>query len=294
MSQRYLVALDGTAFAEQALGYALALLKPHDELIMARVADPQRCERSLAEGYLRRVLARLGPELPVVPRTVVVYGEPEVELARLAETEEASLLVLSTHRRTGWTRLLLGSVAESVARQAPCPVWLVPAQEHAWQLLEEPWHEEARGPLGTLLIPLDTSELADRALEFVRRWPPAQWARLVLLAATDERTSDRGLNSKLRSELHHSLEERALSLRRCGWGVVTRVEDDLAYEAIARVAKSEFVDAVVMATHGRSGVDRYLNGSLAERVARECGCPAILVPPRASVSAGRTWPGTRG
>lgn len=282
--QRYLVALDGTTFAEQALAYPLALLKPQDELILARVADPQRSERSLAEDYLRRVVERLGPELPVVARTVVTFGDPEEELKRLAEAEKPGMLLLSTHRRTGWQRWLLGSIAESVARQAPCPVWLVAAQEPAGPGLEEPW-QRGRGPLGKLLIPLDTSELADRTLEFVRRWPPAQWARLVLLAATDARTPERGENSKLRGELHQFLEERALRLRRCGWGVVTRVEDDLAYEAIARVAESEFVDCVVMATHGRTGVDRYLKGSLAETVARRCGCPSILLPPRAGLFA---------
>ena len=103
--------------------------------------------------------------------------------------------------------------AEAVARQAPCPVWLAPAREKPLQLLVEPW-ETPRSPLGNLLVPLDTSPLADRALDFVRVWPSARWARLVLLAATDMRPPDRKLNAGLRAHLRHCLEERAAPLLR--------------------------------------------------------------------------------
>jgi nucleotide-binding universal stress UspA family protein len=154
------------------------------------------------------------------------------------------------------------------------------------QLLEEPW-DTPRSSLDNLLIPLDTSPLADRALDFVRAWPSARGSRLVLLAATDMRPPNRKLNARLRAHLRRCLEERATPLRRAGWRVETRVEDDLAYEAVVRVARAEEFQAVVMATHGRTGVDRYLTGSLAESVARRCGCPTVVVPPgaRLSVSA---------
>lgn len=284
MRQRYMVGVDGTAFAEQALSYPIALLKPDDELLLVRVGEPQRDERGELERYLSRLQERLQRALPVTPRTLVVYGEPWEELPRLAREEAVNLLVMSTHSRTGLKRWLLGSVAEAVARLAPCPVWLTPAREQPLQLLEEPW-DTPRGPLAKLLVPLDTSELADRALEFVHSWPPARWAHLVLLAATDMRPPNRKVNSKLREYLHRSLEERATPLCRAGWAVQTRVVDDLAYESIVRVARSEHFDAVVMATHGRTGVDRYLTGSLAESVARRCGCPTVVIPPGARVPA---------
>jgi len=286
MSQRFLVGVDGSAFAEQSLSYVAALLGERDELVLARVADPQHDSPALAQAYLDRLVERLRKALPVAPHTRLEYGLPQDELPRVAREERADLLVLSTHSRTGLKRWLLGSVAEAVARQAPCPVWLAPAREKPLQLLVEPW-ETPRSPLGNLLIPLDTSPLADRALDFVRVWPSARWARLVLLAATDMRPPDRKLNARLRAHLRHFLEERAAPLLRAGWRVETRVEDDLAYEAVLRAARAEKFQAVVMATHGRTGVDRYLTGSLAESVARRCGCPTVVVPPEArfSVSA---------
>ncbi len=49
-------------------------------------------------------------------------GDPATEIARLAEREHADLIVMATAGRTGWRRLLMGSVAETMLREAPCPV----------------------------------------------------------------------------------------------------------------------------------------------------------------------------
>jgi nucleotide-binding universal stress UspA family protein len=62
----------------------------------------------------------LDPALEVEYR--VADGNPAAEIVRLAQAEGANLIVMGTHGRRGIGRLLLGSVAESVLRRAPCPV----------------------------------------------------------------------------------------------------------------------------------------------------------------------------
>jgi predicted phosphoribosyltransferase/nucleotide-binding universal stress UspA family protein len=57
-------------------------------------------------------------------------GEPAEEIVRLAEDQDCDLIVLGTHGRSGLRRLVLGSVAEQVLRQAPCPVLTVKSPEH--------------------------------------------------------------------------------------------------------------------------------------------------------------------
>jgi universal stress protein A len=52
----------------------------------------------------------------------VLVGVPALEIAGLAEEEQADLIIMGTHGRTGLTRLLMGSVAEAVVRRADCPV----------------------------------------------------------------------------------------------------------------------------------------------------------------------------
>jgi nucleotide-binding universal stress UspA family protein len=49
-------------------------------------------------------------------------GDPAGEVVRIATDENAEMIILGTHGRTGMTRLLMGSVAEAIVRRAPCPV----------------------------------------------------------------------------------------------------------------------------------------------------------------------------
>lgn len=58
-------------------------------------------------------------------RARVLWGEPAAEIVRHAREERCDLLVLGTHGRSGVARVVLGSVAERVARQSPCPVLVV-------------------------------------------------------------------------------------------------------------------------------------------------------------------------
>lgn len=61
------------------------------------------------------------PTVPYVHR--LVMGNPADEIVRLAEEENADLIVMATHGRTGIGRVLMGSVAEAVVRRAKCPVF---------------------------------------------------------------------------------------------------------------------------------------------------------------------------
>ncbi len=66
-------------------------------------------------------------------RTVVqavVEGSPKVEIVRYARTHDIDLIVLATHGRTGLAHVIIGSVAESVIRTAPCPVLTVHPEGH--------------------------------------------------------------------------------------------------------------------------------------------------------------------
>jgi nucleotide-binding universal stress UspA family protein len=77
-------------------------------------------------GYKREMLACL-KEVAETPDSVpadhrVVFGNPSPTIVRIADEEDLDLIVMGTHGRSGFRRLLLGSVAEAVVRSAPCPV----------------------------------------------------------------------------------------------------------------------------------------------------------------------------
>jgi len=74
-------------------------------------------------GPLREQLEKLRPEDPMVSvRHVLVEGDPVWEILRVAKDNDCDMIVMGTHGRRALSRLLLGSVAEQVLRQANCPV----------------------------------------------------------------------------------------------------------------------------------------------------------------------------
>jgi len=75
---------------------------------------------------LKRMLADVVPTDPAVPcEHRLMIGSPATAIIELAEREEAELIVMATHGRTGLLRVLMGSVAEEVVRKAKCPVLTV-------------------------------------------------------------------------------------------------------------------------------------------------------------------------
>jgi nucleotide-binding universal stress UspA family protein len=88
----------------------------------------QRREAALREG-LAKLLRDTGLTQPA-PVTALMQGNAAHEIARYAKEHAIDMIVMATHGHTGLTHLLLGSTAERVVRQAPCPVLTVKVPEH--------------------------------------------------------------------------------------------------------------------------------------------------------------------
>jgi nucleotide-binding universal stress UspA family protein len=135
-----LVALDGSEEAEQVIPYAVLFAKEYRRpLVLVRVASrsPQvgidaashqlevvRRNEELHEAarYLTSVRLKINREYAVAAQSMLLQGDPAHELLRIAETHNGSLMVMSTHGCTGFSRLLLGSVTASVMRETPLPL----------------------------------------------------------------------------------------------------------------------------------------------------------------------------
>ena len=85
---------------------------------------------------LEQLASALGPDVPIV--TAVETGSPAVSILHYARDHEIDLIVVGTHGRTGFSRALIGSVAESVVRSAPCPVLAVRGGVPAGAIEEKP------------------------------------------------------------------------------------------------------------------------------------------------------------
>jgi nucleotide-binding universal stress UspA family protein len=137
----FLVPTDFSAFADQALDYAIRLARTlKARLTLLHVIQPvpltgadmgmalpatylQEVEEAV-QGSMEDALARV-TAAGLTGERVVLYGVPFQEIIEIAKARQVDLIVMGTHGRTGFMHVLLGSVAERVVRLAPCSVLVV-------------------------------------------------------------------------------------------------------------------------------------------------------------------------
>lgn len=156
--ENILVPVDQSELAERALEYAAALVQPHGSLTLLTVVDKnlivarqhQRVAEGLEEGfamvvstllpvetaetdyawenannYLGRTAERL-ESLGLKVTKQIAEGNPADRIIENARKLNVDAVVMSTHGRTGFSRLVMGSVAQKVIAEVNCPVFLVP------------------------------------------------------------------------------------------------------------------------------------------------------------------------
>jgi nucleotide-binding universal stress UspA family protein len=115
---------DFSSYSNQAYLHAVALAEAHRaSLTIVYVNIPGQAADA---GYWRDLLEQIRPANPNIPvRHVFLEGDPATEIVRYARDAGVDRIVMGTHGRTGTERLLMGSVAEKVLRDAPCSVLVV-------------------------------------------------------------------------------------------------------------------------------------------------------------------------
>ncbi|MGP8050120.1 MAG: universal stress protein [Desulfobaccales bacterium] len=123
--KRVLIAVDDSPFSVAAWQEALSITQRMESQLTAITVAPSRGEVKAANQVVQRMEAEA--RLRGVPLTAAVlpYGHPFEVILQMAQTKQVNLIVLGSHGRTGLRRLLLGSTAERVIGQAPCPVLVV-------------------------------------------------------------------------------------------------------------------------------------------------------------------------
>ncbi len=299
--QTVLVPLDGSILAELALNFAESLARASEaRLILLRAVVPytfggtdeaEARAKAIdeAERYLARLVDRL-TERGIEAEATVRYGEAAPSIVGAAQLHTADLVAMCTHGRGGLGRWVYGSVAEQVLATAPTAVLLV----RAWQALESVTSANERS---RVLIPLDGSAFAEKALPVAEQLAATLDAELVLLrvvyAPSPTLTQGWIVASYLAEELEtsesaarHYLEGVADRLSRGGRSVSIEVQVGTPASVIADTGAD--VAFLVMATHGRTGTERLMMGSVANVVVRRGEVPLVLVGPAAMEGTGNT------
>ena len=280
---RVLVPLDGSLLADDILGQVRRLLVRQDaEVRLLRVVSPAMAEGAAflpnddaqaALTHLERHRDRLRAEGASVDIDVRV-GDPAAEILGVAEAWNPSLIAMSTHGRTGPARWLLGSVAERVVRGARHPVLL--ANRHG------AGREIPEARFRRILVPVDGSPESEAALPLALAFGRLYEAEIVLLHVGPDPAAPMAVPYVVmppvpsQAELAAVVEPARAKVVAAGRPVQVRTRYAHPAAAILDTITEEACDLVVMATHGRSGVSRWVFGSVTEKVVRHASRPVLV------------------
>ena len=289
--RRLLVTLDGSEFAEKVLPIAKTLCQAYEAQLtlvsilrtrssfQVRPATRAQIEagRLEKETYLRGVIDQLSDN--GIPIDFAIGVGPVAETVNLLSRElDADMIMLSTHGRSGVQQWVLGSIASKIIQLSTTPILLIRPTVNGD--MPPPRFER-------LLVPLDGSEFAERVLPYVRAVDPSFDSSILLLSVPEiPEAATYGIMADAVEALRLEAEEQAkiylnnvaAALQEEGLTVRVIVTGSEAAETITAVSKAENIDLIMMATHGRGGLDRVFVGSVAERLVRQAESPLFLLP----------------
>ncbi len=302
MFEKILCPVDFSEASDRALEYALALGKRHggsvsvmhvlptvlagpdvypylSEPVLASAEARDRAYQRLGDFVHRALSGGIGAEV------ILEDGDVVDEVLQTTKKLESDLVVMGTHGRRGFQRLLLGSVTERVLRQSEAPVLSIPPGA--------PKPDADSGPFRRILCPVDFSPSSLAGLELALTLRQGE-AEVVVLHVVEFHLPPAlgeaiafdvaGLRERHRLEGRRKLEELVPEESRAHTRLETVVlESGSPYHEILRAAERERSELIVVGVAGRSSADLAFFGSTANHVVRAAACPVLTVR---SVGAG--------
>lgn len=288
MIQTILVPLDGSPLAESILPAVQRIAHLSGAALrLVHVAEPPHGQPAAAAAHeqeIRRYLDTVAERLTAAGLSVtieVLAGEPAESIIQAGQGVE--LIAMGTHGRSGIGRWVYGSVADKVLRGASAPVLLVRARA------EGPVPGE---PPRAIVVPLDGSDLAEHALPLASMLSREASVPLVLvqsvywseLGVTGGFPDGYGtlMSAEIAIEAAEAgakeyLAETVAKLAAQGVTAEPVISLVPATDAILDAVEESHAGLIVMTTHGRGGLGRFVYGSVADRVLRAASVPVLLV-----------------
>ncbi len=300
MYKKMLVPLDGSELAEIALEYAKEVAsKLRLSLVLLHVYSPAEAEQVPArQAYINSKVDTVRRELKaaeagsgpvseeVTVRGELVEGYPAEEILRYAEENSIDFILMSTHGRTGIKLWAMGSVADKILRSSKVPIWLIRAGAPP-EIISD------RLPTRRMLVLLDGSELAESVLphvETLARQRGADLVDIILLGVCEPMPVAAYYYStvpidwedyivRCKREDEQYLAKIEMRLKSAGLKAHLELLMGKPADAVIDYVSKNPVNLIVMSTHGRSGLSRWVYGSVAEKVLHGISTPIFLVRP---------------
>ncbi|HEY7219283.1 MAG TPA: universal stress protein [Candidatus Binatia bacterium] len=297
MYKKILVPLDGSKTAEAvvplARSWSTRLNLPVELIAVVDTMDLARNLATIERFYINNLVdeetRRCGEYLektaknffPDGCRSRLEKGSAANIIIDAAAADQSTLIMMATHGRSGIHRWLLGSVAEKVLRGTSNPLLLVRAPRET--------RAGGQAVLNSIVVPLDGSALAEQALPSVAELAKKLDVEVILFraytapydiyGAAGSYTVDQDqLRAAIGTDVSQYLEEKADVLRKAGLErVLCASREGFSADEIIKYARGRPDSLIAICTHGRSGVKRWVLGSVTETVVRHSVDPVLIL-----------------
>ncbi len=284
--ENLLLSTDGSDFSEGAVREAISLAKICSSNLFAlsvvetnpeyETIAPQLVEKEIekAKGYLESVRERAARE-NVNCEMIVRQGEDSYRfVVDEAAKRHAEMIIMGRRGRTGLKRLMMGSVTAKVIGHAPCNILVVP--------------RAAKVEMKNILVAADGSRYSDAAAAEAVGIAKRCGAKLTVISVVPSESispfdivhseMQKGLiTDREEKEAERNVKNIKSLAEKEGVGVEALIRQGRPYEAIVNTATEKNIDLIVVGSHGRTGLEKLLMGSVTERVIGLAPCAILIV-----------------
>jgi len=269
MEQTILIPIDGTESVEKTLLYVRSISKREKTQVVLLHVTPKVNSLNAAVEVPPHVSAihnALQSEDWNVKREERI-GDPVREIIKMSILLPASMIMMSTHGRSGIERIREGSVTEQVLKQSPCPVFILHSAK------QQPTDNRREDVFKRILVPLDGSEASAAILSCVERFARMHDSEVVLFH--DELEHAEYVEEK--AAIKAKLQDQSVDLANAGLKIsldMTTYKKPIR-EILDRIDNLN-IDLVAMATHGNDGDKIAMDESVTAEIVRHSNCPLLV------------------
>jgi nucleotide-binding universal stress UspA family protein len=290
-----LCATDFSDFSNHTVGYGVALAKEFDaRLVICHVIDlssvaiygefqldPIGQQNRIIEDATAQ-LEELTGDQPVVWEPLITVGKPADEISRAVEEKGIDLVITATRGRSGFKRLILGSVTERLMRTLTCPLLVVRSPEH--EFVNTPDKEIK---LNKILVGCDFSPDSDQAFKHGLSLAQEFQAELHLAHVIETPAQpnlirqETSVPIEIQEDYQIHLIQKLKDMvpeEAANWCKPrTSILEGWPYEELVKYADTRDIDMIVLGVRGHGLVKTLFLGSTTDRVIRNSPCPVLSV-----------------
>lgn len=266
-----------------ALTSAVGYLEP---FIKSENDAAKRLVQNVSERFSRRGLQTI---------TTVVEGYPGASIVEEAEKWGADIVFVGSHGHSGFVRFMLGSIAKAVVQNAPCSVEIVRSPKDN---RDHPDHDKTFEPKNgiKILLATDGSDYSVSAARSIaaRSWPPDSEVKIIsvieqIVPAAEPWYAAGAVAERVREDNRKISQEAISAAEKIIASAGIKTETEILEGSPKRRIVDESVEwgahLIVVGSHGRRGLTRYLLGSVSEAVAMHAHCSVEVIRDRSLLAS---------